>query len=166
MKTFLAFSCLLLLLSVGVAEAQVVIPDQDHPTQLGRTVYGLGFAGGPATGLGLSFRYHMPSAFSYQIVGGVIKVDTKLMYDIGGEAQFDLVRGDETRFFAAGGVGYYYSRDSRSNDLKGPFRVGLGIGGEFSHIQVLHITVEGMFVLFSDGTILPLPQLSLHYYFF
>lgn len=149
-----------------VARAQVVMPDQNQPTQLGRNVFGLGFAGGPATGLGLSFRHHLPSAFSYQIVGGIIKVDDKLQYNIGGEAQFDLVRGESTRFFAAGGLSYFYSGDAGRNKLDGPFRVGLGIGGEFSHIQVLHLSVEGMFVLFSDGTILPLPQLGLHYYFF
>ena len=146
--------------------AQVVIPNQDNPTQLGRSVYGLGFSAGAVSGIGLSFRHHLPTALSYQIVGGIIKADTKLYYDLGTEIQFDLVRGERTRFFAGGGVGYFYSGESGTNNLSGPFRVGLGIGGEFSHIQFLHLSVEGMFTFFSDGTILPLPQISAHYYFF
>lgn len=166
MNRILALLLLACLTAAAPAAAQVVMPDAEGSTKLGRTVYGLGFAGGPATGLGISFRHHLPSELSYQIVGGIIKVDRDLHYDIGCEVQFDLVRAETTRFFAAGGGSYFYSGKSDKNSLKGPFRMGIGIGGEFSHIQVLHVSVEGMFTYFSDGTILPLPQLSLHYYFF
>lgn len=147
-------------------EAQVVVPNENQPTKLGKTVYGLGFAVGFGTGLGVSFRHHFPSELSYQIVGGIIKVDTKLQYDLGAEAQYDLIRGGKTRFFVAGGFGYFYSGESGSNNLSGPFRIALGVGGEFSNIRMVHITLEGMFTYFSDGNILPLPQVSAHYYFF
>ena len=162
------FCCILVVLLATMgrpARAQVVVPDTNQPTKLGKTVYGLGFSAGAGTGLGVSFRHHIPSEFSYQIVAGIIKVDTKLHYDIGLEAQFDLVRGDWTRFFAGGGLSYFYSGES-GNSLNGPFRVALGVGGEFSTIRLVHFTLEGMFTYFSDGTILPLPQVSIHYYFF
>ena len=164
MKNSLLVTVLLTLIS-GYVKGQVVIPDEKQPTKLGKTVYGLGFAAGAGTGLGVSFRHHLPSEFSYQVVGGIIKVDTRLSFDIGGEGQFDFLRGDFTRFFGSGGVGYFYSGES-TNEMKGPFRIALGVGGEFSNIQLVHITIEGMFTFFSDGTILPLPQASIHYYFF
>lgn len=145
--------------------SQVILPDEKHPTKLGRMVYGLGFAAGAGTGLGVSFRHHLPNELSYQLVGGILKVDTKLSYDIGAEVQYDFLRGEMTRFFAGGGLAYFYSGDS-GNNLAGPFRIAVGVGGEFSNIQLVHITVEGMFTFFSDGTILPLPQLGAHYYFF
>ena len=164
MKTLYAFTVGVLLLSTTL-RAQVVVPDEKHPTKLGKTVYGLGFAAGAGTGFGVSFRHHLPSELSYQIAGGVIKVDAKLAFDVGGEAQFDFLRGETTRFYAGGGAAYFYSGES-GNDMKGPFRFALGVGGEFSNIQLVHISVEGMFTYFSDGTILPLPQIGLHYYFF
>ena len=162
---------LIVLLAVWVlmphqGKAQVVVPDQDQPTKLGKTVYGLGFAAGAGTGLGVSFRHHLPTEFSYQIVGGIIKVDTKLQYDIGIEAQFDLVRGETTRFFAGGGFAYFYSGESGTNTLNGPFRVAIGVGGEFSTVRLVNFTLEGMFTYFNDGTVLPLPQVGIHYYFF
>lgn len=165
MKKFTLLSFAFCILMKVWGNAQVVIPDQNQPTQLGKTVYGLGFAAGFGTGLGVSFRHHFPSEFSYQLVGGIIKVDGKLTYDVGAEAHIDLVRGEMTRFFALGGLGYYYSGDS-GNNLAGPFRVAIGTGGEFSTSRKVHVTLEGMFTFFSDGTILPLPQFSVHYYFF
>lgn len=156
---------LLLILGTLKSVAQVIVPEEDQETRLGRTVYGLGFAAGVGTGLGLSFRQHFPSEMSYQIVGGIIKVDAKLSYDIGVEIQFDLIRSESSRFFAAGGSAYYYSGES-GNNLAGPLRIAVGVGGEFSNVRLVHVTLEGMFTYFSDGTILPLPQLSFHYYFF
>lgn len=147
------------------ATGQVVLPDEQHPTQLGRVVYGLGFAAGAGTGLGVSFRHHMPNEMSYQLVGGIVKVERKLSYDVGVEAQFDFLRGETSRYFAGFGASYFYSGE-RKNTLRGPFRAAIGVGGEFSNIQLVHITISGMFTYFSDGNILPLPQLGIHYYFF
>ncbi len=166
MKRILVFLVGMCALMIVHARAQVVVPNQNQPTKLGRTVYGLGFAAGIGTGLGISFRHHLPSEVSYQIVGGIIKVDAKLLYDLGMEAQYDLTRSESTRFFAGGGFGYFYSGESGSNSLSAPFRIALGVGGEFSNIRFVHLTLEGMFTYFSDGTILPLPQVSVHYYFF
>ncbi len=165
MNRILIFLTATLLLMIQ-GNAQVVVPDQNQPTKLGKTVYGLGFAAGFGTGLGVSFRHHLPSEFSYQVVGGIIKVDNKLQYDVGLEAQYDLVRGETTRFFTAGGLAYFYSGESGTNTLSAPLRIALGVGGEFSNVRLVHVTLEGMFTFFSDGTILPLPQISIHYYFF
>ena len=93
-------------------------------------------------------------------------MDTKLHYDIGGQVQYDLVRGETTRFYACGGMGYFYSGESGHNDLNGPFRLGAGIGGEKGRLESFSFSGELMFTYFNDGTVLPLPQLSAHYYFY
>ncbi|HZY09927.1 MAG TPA: hypothetical protein VFF29_02130 [Bacteroidota bacterium] len=148
------------------SRAQVGVPTQEHSTELERAVYGLGVSAGYVSGFGLSFRHHLSSPFSYQIVGGIIKIDKALHYNLGSVIEYDLVRGETTRFYTCGGAGYFYSGESGGNDLDGPFRFGVGIGIEKSRLEALSISGEFMFTFFSDGTVLPLPQISFHYYFY
>lgn len=149
---------------VTFSNAQVSEPKQ-ATEQIGESVYGLGFSAGVASGFGLSFRHHLPGDYSYQIVAGIIKADNKTLYNIGGEFQYDFVRGQTARFFGAGAIGYFY-KGSNNNELTGPFRIGIGIGGELRKLEPFYISCELLFTYFTDGTILPLPQISAHYYFF
>jgi hypothetical protein len=149
----------------GACSAQVVMPDRGASAELKRNVFGLGFAGGPASGIGLSFRHHLPSIMSYQINGGIIKVDDRMSYTIGAEVQGDLARTQVARFFAVGGISYFYTGRTNHNDMDGPGRVGVGLGGEVYGGSGIHTTVELLFTYFSDGTVLPLPQIGFHYYF-
>lgn len=144
--------------------AQVAEPAQTTES-IDRSVFGLGLAGGTASGFGLSFRHHLPGDVSYQVIGGVIKADNQSLFNVGTELQYDFVRGESTRFFGACALGYFY-RGKINNDLDAPIRFGLGIGGEFNKIDPLHLSGELLFTFFNDGTILPLPQISVHYYFF
>lgn len=150
----------------GPATAQVIVPDRGQGTSLRTSVFGLGFAVGPATGLGLSFRHHLPSPFSYQIVGGIIKATDRLYYSVGAEVQYDLSRTPVMRFYAAGGMSYFYAGVSGNNEMKGPGRVGAGIGIETGLPSGFNISADVLFTYFTDGTVLPLPQLGLHYYFY
>ena len=143
--------------------AQVIV-GTDRAESFRENIYGLGISGGAASGLGVSFRAHFPSLLSVQLVGGIVKSSAVLSSSIGAQVQYDLVRGRSTRFFGGLGTSYYYSGDG-SNNLQGPFRFGLGVGGEFLIQQSLSATVAGMFTYFSDGVIVPLPELSIHYYF-
>jgi hypothetical protein len=162
-------SYLLLALTVCLlapdANAQVIVGSAQKADNFAQNVYGLGFAGGAATGLGVSFRAHFPSRFSLQAVAGIIKDSERLSSSLGFQVQYDLVRGQKTRFYSGAGMSYFYS-GSGSNTLEGPFRFGLGIGGEFAIQDALSGSIEGMFTFFNDGVIVPLPQLSLHYYFY
>lgn len=170
MKTCIQFSALALLVMVILSRpcfGQVIVPEKGgESVRLEKQLFGLGFAAGPSTGLGVSLRHHLPSQFSYGIIGGIIKVDRDLSYDVGLEMQWDLSRDESARFFAVGGTSYFYSGTSDDNELKAPLRFGFGIGGEFNYLGVLNVSLEGLFTFFSDGTILPLPQVSAHYYFF
>jgi hypothetical protein len=154
-----------MLILVMQSPGQTRMPDRSQPTGFRDEVFGLGFFAGPAGGLGLSFRHHFRIPFSYQITGGIINADNRLLYDVGIEAQYDLSRSQLGRFFVAGGFSYFYSGDSRGNELSGPARMGLGGGGELGISPVLTGTIEVLFTYFSDGTVLPLPQVGIFFYF-
>lgn len=158
------FACCLLFTASSLA--QVSLPAQSQSVDLGKNVYGLGLSAGMASGFGVSFRHHLPSIVSYQIVGGIIKVDTMLLYDVGTQVEFDLARGPLARFYVGGGLGYFYSGGTEGNDLSAPFRAGLGVGGEWGNFEPFHLSADIMLTYFSDGTVIPLPQIGAHYYFF
>ncbi len=165
MKRLFLLWCLLSLLFVATSIAQVTTSGLSNAEGLSQTVYGLGFSAGWGSGVGISFRAHLPSKSSLQGVFGIIKTSNKLSMCIGSEYQFDLVRNNTTRFFVATAMSYFYNGSSR-NEVAGPFRGGAGIGGEFFVQDAFHVSVEGMFVFFSDGRVIPLPQIAAHYYFF
>jgi hypothetical protein len=156
---------LALVLAASASYAQVVMPQREGATEMHQSVFGLGFAFGPASGLGLSFRHHLPTTLSYQINGGIIKVDDRMSYSVGAEVQADLSRSGLVRFFAAVGFSYFYTGKTSHNEMEGPGRIGLGLGGEFYAGSGVHTTLEMLFTYFNDGTVLPLPQLGFHYYF-
>jgi hypothetical protein len=159
---------LLVVILLGItlqAQAQVVIPERERDGSFREHAFGVGVFAGPVSGIGLSFRHHLPSTLSYQLTGGIIKVDDREVYDFGCEVQFDLSRSYATRVFVAGAIGYYHSGHDGRNELDGPGRAGLGIGGETFVGGGFHGTLELLFTYFSDGTVLPLPQFGFHYYF-
>jgi hypothetical protein len=157
----------LLLLCAGSLRAQAILPERGQERSIHQHVFGLGVDLGWANGVGLTFRHHLPSPFSYQVTGGIIKVDDHLSYAYGAQGQFDITRGPVSRFYAAMALGYYYSgKSGGDNDLKGPGRLGLGIGIELPLAAGFHANGELLFTYFTDGTVLPLPQVGLHYYFY
>jgi hypothetical protein len=165
MKIFFGFF-VLLLVSFSVSSAQVTATNSKSEN-FNSGITGLGFSGGTASGVGVSFRYHSTTKASFQIVGGVFRPQTSETFgSIGFEYQHDLVRSNASRFFAAGASSYLFNGTGETNTYAGPFRAGAGLGGEFSIQEGVHFTFEALFTYFSDGTILPLPQLAFHYYFY
>ncbi|HEY6952584.1 MAG TPA: hypothetical protein VI758_09255 [Bacteroidota bacterium] len=160
-----ALAVLMLVLLPCAIFAQVSVSDVNQAENFDRQVYGLGFSVGPASGLGISFRDHFPSKLSLQLVFGILRDKVNTFVSAGGEIQYDLVRGNTTRFYVASAACYVYN-GSTGNSFESPTRVGLGVGGEFKAREALHVSLEGLFVYFSDGSIIPLPQLAFHYYFF
>ena len=164
MKSFLVI--VLIVAGAAACVAQVSLPNQDQKQQFSRSIFGLGVSASFVNGFGFSFRHHLPSEISYQVGFGIIKTASNLLYNLGGEMQYDITRSGDTRFYACGGLGYFYAGESGSNDLSGPFRVGVGVGGELRKIESFHLSGGLMITYFSDGTIWPLPELSAHYYFY
>lgn len=149
----------------GSVFAQVNVEGSQRAEGFNSAIYGLGFSVGPASGAGISFRNHLPSRSSYQLIAGIIKLKAKVSASIGAEYQYDLVRGNTTRFFFGPSLSYFYSGE-HTNTLSAPFRFGIGVGGEFDVQKALHFSLEGVFTYFSDGSIVPLPQIAAHYYFY
>ncbi len=165
MKRLFAMLLLFSVFALVRVFGQVTASGLSNAQGLGKTVYGLGVAAGWASGIGVSFRAHLPSKSSFQGVFGIIRTSDKLSMSVGGEYQYDLVRGSATRFYVAPAISYFYNGNG-GNEVSGPFRVGVGAGGEFKLQEALHLSLEGMFVFFSDGRVIPLPQAAIHYYFF
>lgn len=160
---FLLF--LLTALRVEYSSSQVMVSNVKGGA-FEQDVHGLGFSGGPASGIGISYRYHTSGNTSLQCVLGLFKPKTaNTLYSFGAEYQQDLTRSNSARFFFAAASSYIYN-GSTSNNYSAPFRAGVGLGGEFLLQDAVHFTFEGLFTYFSDGTILPLPQLAFHYYFY
>lgn len=155
---------LLFLFVRSSTNSQVTIPE-DEVNRVQEMVYGVGFSCGIASGFGLSFRHHFPGNFSYQLIGGIIKVDKKTLFNFGGEIQIDFSRYTTTRFFGTAVLGYFYKGENE-NSLDGPLRTGIGIGMEYQQSKSICFTGELVFVFFNNGEIIPLPQISAHYYFF
>lgn len=145
--------------------SQVSVQGSQKAENLGKNVYGLGVSAGPASGIGISFRNHLPSKISYQIVGGIFKSADRTWASIGGEFQFDLVRGNTGRLFFGPSTSYFH-KGTDSLEYLAPFRFGIGVGGELNLGNAVNISLEGVFVYFSNGEILPMPQVALHYYFY
>jgi hypothetical protein len=168
MKRLISFLIVFLIFfafTVSLVYAQVDVSNPRSSRSIETQVYGVGLAGGWISGTGFSFREHLPGRLSYQVTGGIIKVGDKLTYNVGVEPQYDLVIGETSRLFALLGLGYYYSGTSSNNDLSAPFRFGLGAGVEWNVSGGFHVTTACGVVYFSDGIILPVPQVGAHYYF-
>jgi hypothetical protein len=146
------------------AKSQVMTPNTSTQRELRESVFGLGLGAGFASGIGLSFRHHFPGRMAWQAVGGIVKTRDKLLYSVGGEIQFDVQRTASTRFFVAAAAGYYYSGDG-TNEMEAPGRIGLGVGGEIPIAESLGLSGEILFTYQTDGSVLPLPQAAIHYYF-
>lgn len=154
-----------ILIFFASANAQVSVSNVKGEA-FGNSVYGLGFSGGPASGVGISYRYHTEGKTSLQAIVGIFKPkNTDTFYSLGAEFHHDLTRSNSARFFFATASSYYYN-GSGGNKYTAPFRFGMGLGGEFLMQDAVHFSFQGLFTYFSDGTILPLPQLAIHYYFY
>ncbi|MBI2428961.1 MAG: hypothetical protein HYV29_09245 [Ignavibacteriales bacterium] len=165
MKRFSSLLVFVLLCSFSQSYSQVAVSSVKGDA-FGNGVHGLGFSGGPASGAGISYRYHTEGKSSLQGIVGVFKPkSTDTFYSFGAEFQQDLTRSNSARFFFAVASSYVFN-GTGSNNYSAPFRAGLGVGGEFLLQDAVHFSFQGLFTYFSDGTILPLPQLAVHYYFY
>ncbi|MBL7997917.1 MAG: hypothetical protein JNL32_04685 [Candidatus Kapabacteria bacterium] len=143
-----------------------------NPDQMNRDAYfGVGAQLGASTGGGISMRYTMPNRIGTELTFWYLTLGSdRAMYNIGAEFQYKLDNSADSRVYAIGGVGYYgesLTKDSvsNSNTLTGPFRFGVGLGYEWSISRAAMINVEGVLTIFSDKTVLPLPQMGFVYYF-
>ena len=120
MKKKLGCCFILLLFCSLVTHSQVLVEGNQTAEKFDQNIYGLGFNAGPTSGVGISFRNHFPSRLSIQVALGVIRYkndnDTlRTYFSFGTEVQYDLVRGQTTRFYAFPGFSYFYDEIGRAH---------------------------------------------------
>jgi hypothetical protein len=171
--------CSFVLCCPAAAQQQTVTPSTVilQPTEedifLTKDMWGVGLYGGLLSGIGLSGRYHPMGRFGLQLTAGAMKFG-ELAYSFGAEGQFDFDSKGRSRFYGYLGIGYYYfekkvkdaaGTETKENKLAGPARLGLGVAYEWAVSPKLIFNLNAAFTYFTDGTILPLPQAGLIYYF-
>jgi hypothetical protein len=170
-RSCFAFITAAILLTSSVASSQTTRTDSLAPTitRFNQNVFGVGIAASLCSGMGLSFKHHLANIpIAYQVSAGAVKAGGIVLWDLGGEFQYDLSVASN-RLYAVFGIGeYYYGKDSNQvgNRLVSPTRLGIGIGYEMSQSNAIGLSLNLMITLFEpDGVILPLPSIGLHYYF-
>ena len=103
------FLLVLFLFIVSPVRSQVAVSTVKGDA-FGKSIHGLGFSGGPASGVGISYRYHPEGKSSLQAVIGIFKPkNTDTFYSFGAEFQQDLTRSNTARFFFSAASSYIYN---------------------------------------------------------
>lgn len=133
--------------------------------------YGVGLNVGLLSGAGLSGRATFPGGFSAQLAFFVMTLGDYLHFNVGGEAQYGLIRKNDNRLYALLGMGLYSSTlksdtTDRGNVIANPFRVGLGLGYEYFTSQNFVIAISGAITYFpTTSEVYPLPEIGFFWYF-
>jgi hypothetical protein len=169
MKNNTPFPCKrnLLFLVIGISLVLIADPVRAQIFKMKpKYEHALGFAGGFSSGMGLSYRQYLNENLLAQGTFAILKTTDNFFYNIGGEVQLNLNFEKFTRFYVWTASAYFFNDDNNGkNKIKGPFRLGTGIGVEIFYYDRLGINLEGGFMYFSDGQILILPQAGFYYYF-
>jgi hypothetical protein len=88
-----------------------------------RSYSSFGFNASSVSGLGLSYRKHLPGPSLIQITGGVISGGGSTFTSLGFAYQYQLSKKDNFRYYIATGAGLYTSGSTRTV-------IGIGIGIE------------------------------------
>lgn len=156
--------------SVAQTDSLPAVPIVDNvPLRMTTTnFWALGLQAGITSGSGISVRYSIPSRVSVEVTGGYISISDGI-WSIGAEAQFTLNASPDSRLYAMLGSGYHADmRDTGGNQLKQPFRLGIGPGYEVFISRQFAIGAELPITIFFGGenvVVLPLPQLQAMFYF-
>lgn len=166
-KTFCAVCCFWgLTIGAGASIAQTTSTEVAHRDRFETAVFGIGLNASLCSGMGVSFKEHLAQLpFAYQLTIGAFKTGSLSLFSGGAEVQYDLSVRDADRLYTLLGFGFYYKGEHK-NDLSSPTRLGLGVGYELGQSGTLSFAFNGMLTYFTEtGDILPLPSVSLFYYF-
>ncbi|MGB9598969.1 MAG: hypothetical protein ACPL7I_00325 [Myxococcota bacterium] len=76
------------------------------------------------SGIGLSYRYHLPLPILFQITGGVASEGESFYYSVGGEVQRELSKSKDKRAFGSLAIGLYGER-YKENDYDATYYTGM-----------------------------------------
>jgi len=143
--------------------------------------HGLGFAAGPISGVGLSYKVLFHKTIALQVAGGYYSDGDDFRWALpGAEIQWILSREGKLAFYTCAAVSYDYERDVDYDYLYNPLDgnwsdvedvevtertcAGAGIGLELLLLNRLSLTTEGVYYYRTDETAGFLLQVGLHYY--
>lgn len=138
---------------------------------------GFGVAAGRTGGMGFSVRKMPLAGFGWQ-AGGIYIKSTDMTYgNIGCETFYILNRTKNTVLYLAGGISYTYDRTKEDywidynhmetrHHLDEGAAVGAGVGASFRYSQWEQVWFSADLLLTADDdTVLPSPQVAIHYFF-
>ncbi len=171
-KYFLILICASFPLGAVVAQAQTGsnASATSEKTSVTENIFGFGLNANLATGLGFSFRHHLPLPLAYMVSGFAWKTGGGVFWDLGFQTELDLFVQEKTRFYGAAGFSYFYTDNSSDavvhDTYNGPTRIGAGVGIELGMGSTIGLAFNLMLTSFQPtGELLPLPSASVHYYF-
>ncbi|MBI5647158.1 MAG: hypothetical protein HY962_09530 [Ignavibacteriae bacterium] len=130
-----------------------------------KDLWAAGVHAGFLSGMGLSARFHPQGRFAVQLTGGGFKSGKVSTYSFGLEGQFDFDNVGRSRFYGYLGTGLYSWKDNGTEKLDGEWRAGIGLAYEWEVSKKLIFCANGAITYFSDGSVYPMPQIGLFYYF-
>lgn len=166
----------LLLLLALAAPSEAQVPFDRERDQ------GVGVMAGLASGVGVSYREILPSAWGYRGTLALWKVSDFSFVDLGVSGMRILSDDGWRRVYLVASASYWRRSDEESeeifddegnlvdtrrfDDVDDSAGLGVGAGIELPLGERGAITLEGVFTYWTDsGDLLPLPQIGLHYLF-
>lgn len=159
---FLVITIMLALSISSQSQAQLTEHEDYYLT---KSHWGVGLQAGLLSGMGISVRFHPHERYGFEFNAGAWKGSDNLLASFGAEAQYDFDWSGRSRFYGFVGMGYYQNGKDDPDDLEGPFRAGFGAGYDWDISSAVILSVELGVTWFTDGPILPLPQVGISYLF-
>lgn len=173
MKRSLAMaSWMLLLLHSGVG-ADGSIDRLDVPRK------GLGFAAGAISGIGLSYKQHLPNLFVPQVAFGVLKYENEFDINLGLALQRTFHATDLVRFYGITGLALFWERNEwdewvydrmgggeyigKSKETDRRINTGIGIGIEVLLWKRIGLAVDGEYTVIFRSTDFSSPNPDSYY---
>jgi len=124
---------------------------------------GLGFAAGAISGLGLSYKQHLPNLYVPQVAFGVLKYEDELDINLGFALQRTFHATDLVRFYGITGLSFFWERDEwdewvydrmggsehlgKAKETERKFNTGIGIGIEVLLWKRIGVAVDGEYTV-------------------
>ena len=153
MRKSVAMAVLGFLLVHSVAWASGPIGRLDVPRK------GLGFAAGAMSGIGLSYKQHLPNLYVPQVAFGILKYEEDFNVNVGLALQRTFHATDLVRFYAITGLSLFWDREEwdeyvydrmggrervgKRRETETRYNTGIGIGVEVLLWKRIGVAVDG-----------------------
>ena len=139
---------------------------------------GLGFAAGAISGIGLSYKQHLPNLFVPQVAFGVLKYENEFDINLGLALQRTFHATDLVRFYGITGLAFFWERNEwdewvhdgytservgKAKETDRRINTGIGIGIEVLLWKRIGIAVDGEYTVIFRSTDFSSPNPDAYY---